>query len=298
MELLISTNVNNIKKVYKKDLVVTTSVTSAAILLEKHNYDTLVYDDEDISPLLGLASRKNVKVLSYGEYLSTGSTISKISTTLRKTLAKERITKRVYKQGIISIWSVKGGIGRTTLAKSMAEALPKDINVLILDLNFRDGGSDLSYMMRLPVLPHMGMYLKTRTKDAFQANLVEFRHNIYVMQTPPRLTLLNGITPDDIKQMIDYARTMFDIVIIDLPNEDNDFVRAALDMSTKIIMLTSASEGEIRRIMENCRDYDYTLLVTKPVGRLWRTLVGQLNAPVVQIDELDSEAEAIAAEVL
>ncbi|AEE97558.1 AAA family ATPase [Mahella australiensis] len=297
MELLISSNINSIRKVYNKDLVVTTSTESAAILLEKHNYDALIYDDADISPLTGIASRKGLTIYPYSEYLSTGNTVSKLTATLRKTLSKPK-TKRVYKQTIISIWSVKGGVGRTTLAKTLAETLPTDLNILILDLNFQDGGSDLSYMLHLPVLPHMGMYLKNRTKEAFEANLVEFRNNIYIMQTPPRLNLAEGITPGDIKQMIDYARTMFDFIIIDLPNKEDELVQAALQASNKVLMLTSATEGEIKRIMENCRDYDYTLVVTKPASRMWRTLIGVLNAPVIQVDDLDRDAEQIIAEVV
>lgn len=281
----------------KKDLVVTTSVESAAILLDRHNYNLVIYDGEDINSLLPVVARKGIKMLPYNEYLSTGTTVSKLTTTLKKSLLKPK-GKRVYKQSVISIWSAKGGIGRTTLTKALAEALPKDLNVLILDLNFRDGGSDLSHMLRLPVLPHMGMYLKKRTKEAFEANLVEFRRNIYIMQVPPRTSLIGGITPDDIKQMVEYGRLIFDFIIIDLPNQDNDFVRSALNVSTKVLMLTSATEGEIKRIMESCRDYDYTLLVTKPVSRMWRTLIGVLNAPAIQINDIDAEAEAIALEVI
>ena len=295
---MISNNPSNIKKVQKKDLVVTTSVESAELLIRKHKYNTLIYDTEDISPILAEAGRKNIKVMSFPEYISTGDTVSKITNTLKKTLISRSKSKKVYRQAVISVWSAKGGVGRTTLVKALSEALPKDLRILILDLNLRDGGSDLSYMLRLPVLPHMGMYLRQRDRESFERNLVEFRNNIYIMQVPPKLNLVSDINADDIRQMIDYGRTLFDFVIIDLPNEDNEFVRTALEYSNRVLVLTSATEAEIKRIAESCSSYDYSLVVVNPVSRMWRTLIGVLNAPVLEVKDLDAEAEDILAEVV
>jgi hypothetical protein len=55
------------------------------------------------------------------------------------------------KKEIIAVWSVKGGVGKTTLVKNLAESIDK--KVLIIDLNFYDGRADLSHMLNLPVIP-------------------------------------------------------------------------------------------------------------------------------------------------
>jgi MinD-like ATPase involved in chromosome partitioning or flagellar assembly len=189
-------------------------------------------------------------------------------------------------------------VGRTTLVKTLALTVPKDLKVLILDLNFQDGGSDLSYMLNLEAIPHVGMYLKSRTREAFEECLVEFRPNIYIMQAPPRLTLVESITPEDVKQMIEYGRALFDFIIIDLPNENNALVRAALEASNKVLLLTNATTGEINRIRENCSHYDYTLVVVNPVSRMWRTFTDLLSAPVIEVKDLDAQAEEILGEVV
>lgn len=296
--MLISNNPVSIKKVQKKDLVVTTSVESALLLVNKHRYNTIIYDTEDITPLLEEAARKDIKIVPLSDYLAGGNTVSKLTNTLKKTLLKSKNRKQVYKQSVISVWSVKGGVGRTTLTKTLALTVPKDLKVLVLDLNFQDGGSDLSYMLNLEAIPHVGMYLKSRTREAFEECLIEFRSNIYIMQAPPRLTLVESITPEDVKQMIEYGRTLFDFIIIDLPNENNALVRAALETSNKVLLLTNATPGEISRIRENCKDYDYILVVVNPVSRMWRTFTDLLNAPVIEVKDLDAQAEEILEEVV
>jgi len=243
-------------------------------------------------------ARKGIKIVPLSDYLAGGNTVSKLTNTLKKTLIKARNHRQVYKQTVISVWSVKGGVGRTTLVKALALSAPKDLKVLILDLNFQDGGSDLSYMLNLGAIPHVGMYLKSRTREAFEECLVEFRTNICIMQAPPRLTLVEGITPEDIKQMIEYGRALFDFIIIDLPNEDNALVRAALETSNKVVLMTGATPGEINRIRENCSRYNYTLVVVNPVSRMWRTFTDQLNAPVIEVKDLDAQAEEILGEVV
>ncbi|MFO7296765.1 MAG: hypothetical protein C0P72_012255, partial [Clostridia bacterium] len=109
--MLISNNPVSIKKVQKKDLVVTTSVESALLLLNKHKYRTVIYDTEDITPLLDEAARKDIKIVPLSDYLAGGNTVSRLTNTLKKTLLKAKNHRQVYRQSVISVWSVKGGVG-------------------------------------------------------------------------------------------------------------------------------------------------------------------------------------------
>lgn len=265
MELLISTNIENIRKVANRNVDITTSVESAKILLKTKKYDKVIADID----ITGLDT--NTEVTSLKNYLKSTKTTN----------------IKIYKQKVISIYSAKGGIGKTTLAKKIAESLSESLKVLIIDINFADGGSDLSYMLELPVIPHIGMYLKNRSKKGFIDNIVKYKDNIYVMQAPPNIKLIEGITPKDIIDIINYARGEFDIILIDLPNEQNMLIRTVLDQSSQIIVLSMGYAGELKRIKEILNGLNYTIIFKQPVQG-YKELADILNKPYIKINDFNN----------
>jgi cellulose biosynthesis protein BcsQ len=146
--------------------------------------------------------------------------------------------------------------------KTLFENFNKDVKVLIVDLNFQDGGSDLSFALDLPVLPHIGMWLRERIKESFFENLIEYSPNVFILQSPPKVSLVKDISGNDIDTIVKFARSKFDVIIFDLPDEFNEIVKAALDNASKIIVLSQGTKGELARMKEF--PYEYLTLFIKP----------------------------------
>ncbi|AEM79744.1 AAA family ATPase [Thermoanaerobacter wiegelii] len=267
MRVLIVSNdrdyIKKAKEVYE-DADTALSAESAEIMLSKKKYDFIVSDLVKDS-LGGCAVKK---------------------------LEEEQVKKetRPLKQEVIAVYSFKGGVGKTTLVKALFESLDKNIKVLVVDLNFHDGGSDLSFMLDLPVLPHIGMWLKERTRENFFENLVEYSSNVSILQAPPKASLVRDIKENDVDAVVKFARSKFDVIIFDLPNEFNEVVKAALDNAAKILVLSKGTEGEFSRMKEF--PYEFLTVFVRP-ARDFKKYAKELNLQYKVVESIKNEIDKI-----
>jgi len=267
MKVLIVSNdreyIKKAKEIYE-DADVALSIESAEVMLSKKKHDFIVSDL--VKDSLG------------------GCAVKELDEEKRK----EKI--QPLKQEIIAVYSFKGGVGKTTLVKTLLESLDKNIKVLVVDLNFRDGGSDLSFMLDLPVLPHIGVWLKERTKESFFENLIEYSSNVSVLQAPPKVSLVRDIKENDVDAVVKFARSKFDIIIFDLPDEFNEIVKSALDNATKIVVLSKGTEGEFARMKEF--PYEFLTVFVRP-ARDFKKYAKELNLQYKVVESINKEIDKI-----
>lgn len=250
LKLLISNNpqtIAEIRKIEKCDVAL--SVESAVARAKQKKYDCIITDGFNVIDMFN-------NVITVKQYLAS--------------MSKSKQTK-VRKQEVIAVFSVKGGTGKTTFVKELAENIAEDISVLIIDLNFQDGGSDLSYMLKLPILPHIGTYLKEKehNHETLLKNLCQYKPNVYVLQAPPKVNLVNNIKPENIEEILKLARTKFEIIIFDLPNELNDIVKTAINNATKKVVVSTGLISEAKRISE--LEWKDIIVGITAKGWRWRT---------------------------
>ncbi|SHF37869.1 AAA domain-containing protein [Thermoanaerobacter uzonensis DSM 18761] len=267
MKVLIVSNdreyVRKAKEIYE-DADVALSVESAEIMTNKKKYDFIVGDLVKDS--------------------FNGYAVKELNGEKRK----EKILP--LRQEVIAVYSFKGGVGKTTLVRALFESLEKNIKVLVVDLNFRDGGSDLSFMLDLPVLPHIGMWLKERTKESFFENLIEYSSSVFILQSPPKVSLVRDIEESDVDSIVKLARSKFDIIIFDLPDEFNGVVKTALDNATKIVVLSKGTEGEFARMKEF--PYEFLTIFVKP-EKVFKKYTKLLNLKYRVISNFSKEIDAV-----
>lgn len=157
---------------------------------------------------------------------------------------------KVVAQEVITVWGAKGGSGRTVIAANLAHYL-NDFRVLLIDLNFCEGISDLSVYLDLPKTPHLGNFLddpRNRRKSFLNLLTMPKRSHFSVIQPPPTLRQTEKISCDDIIDLIDQARRLFQIIIIDLPPNCSPLTLEAVDMATATILVTPTHLGSISRL--------------------------------------------------
>lgn len=230
---------------------------------------------------------------------------------------RERVIER--KQQVISILGCTGGVGQSSIAMNLAHSL-KDQGVLLIDLNFTGGPSDIGFYLGLPETPHLGYFFSNhyrkstevfaKTKEALDMCILSLhprQSHFGVILSPPlptasvkllpsvteedlsreelvtalekleeRVTRLSSrareltleelkkavkelektliVDKEDLSQLINYARASFYVIILDLPTGVNSLARAAIDLSTTLVLVTTpymGSLGKLERELKN-----------------------------------------------
>ncbi len=156
----------------------------------------------------------------------------------------------VINQEVISIWGAKGGVGRTTLSLSLSKYL-STFDVLLIDLNFKEGLGDVNAVLDLPTTPHLGKLIdaKSDRRQGFLDSLIKPKNGSFaIIQPPPTIDQSEQINPDDIVDLIDQARRCFQIIIVDLPSDLSPLTLEAIDLSTVVLFVSNEDMGSLARI--------------------------------------------------
>lgn len=143
---------------------------------------------------------------------------------------------------IITVIGQKGGIGKTTTSTNIAAAIARDgdASVLLIDLDTRFG--DVAVMM--DVKPDVSVSEVARDpyyleRDAFRAALMHHESGVYVLPAPRDYRSWLNCSPEQVQQMVEFAATMFDYVVLDTPGTFNDVVSASIAIAHKVVVVTS-----------------------------------------------------------
>jgi hypothetical protein len=134
------------------------------------------------------------------------------------------------------------------------------------------------------------MWLKERTKESFFENLIEYSSNVSVLQAPPKVSLVRDIKESDVDAIVKFARSRFDMIIFDLPDEFNEIVKAAHDNAGKIVVLSEGTEGEFARMKEF--PYEFLTVFVKP-EKGFKKYVKLLNLRYKVISNFSKEIDAV-----
>ncbi|MBP7072011.1 MAG: response regulator [Clostridia bacterium] len=152
---------------------------------------------------------------------------------------------------ILSVFSTKGGVGKTTVATNLAVALSiitgKKIALLDFDLQF----GDVAICLNLYVKNSMTDLIKDYSNIQQDPGLLEeylLTHysGIKILAAPVRPENAEYVTPEHIRNIIEFLKGRYDYIIIDTSHGFSDNVITALDMSDTIIYLSALDLPSIK----------------------------------------------------
>ena len=165
-------------------------------------------------------------------------------------------TMKIIKQKVIILTKAKGGVGSTTISLFLSTAL-KDFSTLLVDLNFSEGGGDISYYLDTPKSPNILDFLNGYNRESLENSVIRFNKNLDILQSPPTFEQSKKIELQDIYCLTDIAKKKYHLIIFDLPNQLGDFWLGAIDLADLLILISDFTLGSIGRLLKINNRYLY-----------------------------------------
>ena len=143
---------------------------------------------------------------------------------------------------VITVFSPKGGVGKSTISTGLAGAYagPLKRSTLLIDLDLQFG--DVGIMMGIdPTQTIVDLVTTTGELDPDKLGgyVVHHSSGVDILAAPLRPEDAELVTEDRIGQLVDVAKAAYDIVVLDTPPHFDATTLAALDRSDRLVLVTT-----------------------------------------------------------
>jgi pilus assembly protein CpaE len=150
---------------------------------------------------------------------------------------------------VVTVFSSKGGCGKTFLSTNLAVALGRtgaEVALVDLDLHF----GDVAIMLHL--FPSHTIYDATQSPEldamTVKSFLTHHDSGIWTLVAPTEPTVADTISPSTITNILKLLRSAFDYVVIDTPPAFSEPVLGAFDESDALVMLATLDVPSIKNL--------------------------------------------------
>ena len=156
------------------------------------------------------------------------------------------------KPKVVSVYSPKGGVGKTFLITNLAVAVAKlhrhKVALLDLDLHSSDVGVHLD-LVGGPTIVDLLPFIKDLDLATLKKFMVDHRSSgLSVLLGPTRPELSELVKPETVKRIIEVLKTEYSFVFIDSPPDaSNDLIYDCLEGSTRVVLVTTLDVASIRQ---------------------------------------------------
>lgn len=165
--------------------------------------------------------------------------------------------QKINKCRMMTVFSNKGGIGKTSVALNLALELAKTTkeNVALIDLNFQLG--DITTFMDLKPSFNISYMLKNPDKinKDFLLNTLEKYKNtsLYVLADPPYFKQADDISSKQVVKLFEVLKESFSYIVVDTDSTFDEKTIAALDNSDLLFLVTCINLPALRNC-QRCLD--------------------------------------------
>jgi pilus assembly protein CpaE len=141
---------------------------------------------------------------------------------------------------VISVFSPKGGVGKTTLAFNLAVALGQlGASTALIDGSIQYG--DLRALLKVPSDVPSILDLPTDRVQESDLREVMWRDpaGIDILLAPPRVEMAEMVTPRDVEKTVSLLRRLYEAVVIDTPSVLSEITLSFLDASDVILSVVT-----------------------------------------------------------
>ncbi len=167
---------------------------------------------------------------------------------------------------VVAVYSPKGGVGTTLIAVNLAVALQKpERRVALVDASLPFGDVGVFLNLQGPRSLADLAQMEEMDAEAFTLSLISHPSGLKVLLGPPRPELAEYVTAEAMRRILEQARALFDILVIDTTTQPTDATLLILDEAEQIVLVVTPDVPTIKN------------------ARLFFDVAAQLNYPPQKI---------------
>jgi pilus assembly protein CpaE len=155
------------------------------------------------------------------------------------------------KSKIITVFSTKGGVGKTTIASNLAVGIARSTKkkVALIDLDLQFG--DIAIMLNVSVkstISDMIREINQLDRDLADEYMAMHFSGVKVLPAPVKPEYAEYITASHIEKIINVLKESYHYIIIDTSASFNETVLASLDVSDRILFVSTLDLPTIKNV--------------------------------------------------
>jgi Flp pilus assembly CpaE family ATPase len=159
---------------------------------------------------------------------------------------------------IVTVFSAKGGCGKTTLAINLAVALAKDgrrVCLVDLDLAFGDVAVSVQLSPARTIVNALAMAGHVDTTGAASL-LTRYRPGLDMLLAPTTPGDAEKIPPALVRELLTVLKGMYEFVVVDTPAQFSEHVLIAMDASAHHVLLTTPDVPALKNLRVTLDTFD------------------------------------------
>ncbi|TML91785.1 MAG: response regulator [Actinobacteria bacterium] len=158
---------------------------------------------------------------------------------------------------VITVFSAKGGVGKSVIASNLAVALARNASgpVVLVDADLKFGA--VAVMLKLtPQYTVLDVVAAMQRLDAELLQRLLLRHEpsgLLVLPAPVEPAFADQVSASDMVKIVKLLQTFCQYIVIDTPGDDNDVVRALLEEADDILLIAGMDLPHIKNVKVGLR---------------------------------------------
>lgn len=205
---------------------------------------------------------KNAMVAGAREYMVKPFGTDELVDTIRKVcefekrrrfnLTEPSVVKELQRDPqIITVFSTKGGVGKTSIATNLAVSLAEETRkkVVIMDLDLQFG--DVAVMLNIipkRTITEIIQDINQMDTDLLENYLISHPTGVKVLPSPTRPEYAELITGGHVEKILGVLKQNYDYIVIDTPHIFHDTTLMAMDLCHQILLVVSLDLPTIKNV--------------------------------------------------
>ena len=199
---------------------------------------------------------------------------------------------------IITVFSPKGGVGKTTLSVNLAIALSqsgtKRVCLVDLDLAFGDVAITLQ-MFPARTMADVAALAHGLDTSVLETMLTPYRDNVFALVAPVQPDAKDSMPPRLIGRVLGLLKADFDFVVVDTAPSFDEFVLQAVDETDEMILVTTLDVPTLKNVKIATETLD---LLNFPESRRHLVLNRGDDKVGLSVDKVESTLEMRISQVV